>query len=598
MSIPAATGSRATMSIHVIDGDYCYAGSVNANAVITGGTILASPVINCSSVGNTTDSPTYGYILSGPYGTPDPVQMGTNVATAILAANTANQPCVVGINCLMRQALNINAIALGYDTEPSTTDLFNLIKMGTHSPSAIAAKARINLMMPTLVAALGATRPTAWYSNDEDLPVYDLCYNTPGALGVALQAMYAALLADTTMQARIAAVRAEGADTDNHALDAIIAARCYAESLWMLDALPTVPLAYYFRGRVTVPRYGFRYNGGSIASSGVTEATIGCWAYQSNATAGETTDLLEDLAVQGEVIQMPVLDVRTGGDAGQLTTLESRLNACRDRGINDVLLFINQGQAGAGADLTSASSILAAAQGARMSVPVIQSASRALFGGNVIVNYDVAVNQLSADPLAFAYRDIGGNDFSATSATPAAGNGTTGPSWSIINDAATVPATVLDAVSLAAGWVEAVSGGQDSDAIANFPCPISGIVSAVLDEAALTLTITLNEASNIDDPSQIYIKTTSGTEYQSQVLLSGSDTTTLVFSVIEQVSGSALPETMSMSASVLLRTSDSLANIAISNYPITVIPAASGWTPSGDNGRTHRLGRMNRGRST
>lgn len=579
MSIPAATTSRATMSIHVIDGDYCYAGGVNENAVITGGVILASPVINCSSVGSIANSPDYGYILSGPYGTPDPVQMGTNVAAGILAANTANKPCVVAINCLMRQTLNINAIALGYDTEPSTTDLFNLIKSGTHSASAIAAKARINLMTPTLVAALGATRPTAWYSNDEDLPVYDVCFNTPGADGVALQAMYAALLADTTMQARIAAVRAEGADTDNHALDAIIAARCYAESLWMLDALPTVPLAYYFRGKVAIPRYGFRYLGGSVAQVGVTEATIGCWAYQSNGTAGETTDLIEDLAVQGTVTQMPVLDVRTGGDAGQLTTLATRLNACRDRGINDVLLFINQGEAGAGADLTSASAILAAAQGARMSVPVIQSASLSLWGvgdgtvrltteWSVPVDFNAGSNPVDITAWHYGYKR---NLFTTT---PPEGDGTTTMVFYVDqqDNGPNAPS-----VSFVSGVVTATTGSEPNDTIAEFPSTLTGIVSAVFDEGALTFTLTLSEDFEDSGGDFSFCLTSNGVEYSNHGFTRTADNVLIYVMETPNPSGNTAAEgTFSAGGGRFQQTTGSfLTNIPISNYPITVIPAVS-----------------------
>ena len=202
-----------------------------------------------------------------------------------------------------------------------------------------------------------------------------------------------------------------------------------------------------------------------------------------------------------------------------------------------------------------------------MAVPNYVSRSIALFGGKLTSVFDSAANDGAGIDYGASFTSFGvGNSVDGHDS----GDGTTTHVYST-----TIAVAPAATITIAAGVVVAVSGGQASPAVSGGSLSISGIVSAVLDEAALTLTITLNEASNIDDPSQIYIKTTSGTEYQSQVLLSGSDTTTLVFSVIEQVSGSALPETMSMSASVLLRTSDSLANISISNYPITETPAAS-----------------------
>lgn len=564
-------GTRRFMAIHVIDGDYTYTGGLNESAVVTGGTILASPVINASSVGSIADSPDYGYILSGSSGTPDPVQMGTNIAAAVVAAVDLNKPCVIACNCLMRQALNTNAIALGYDTEPSTTDLFNLIKSGTHSASAIAAKARINLMMPTLVAGLGDVLPTAIYSNDEDLPVYDVCFNTPGALGVALQAMYASLLADTTMQARIADVRAEGADTDNHALDALIAAACYAESLWMLDALPTVPLAYYFRGRVTVPRYAFRYNGGSVAAVGVTEATLGCWAYQNNALDAETIDLLEDLAAQGQVVQTPVLDVRVNnGDAAYRTRLESRLNACRDRGLNDVLFYVEQGTGNADTDLTYVSSILAAAQVARMSVPVLQSASVSIWG--------VATFELDVDSTFDGTdKDDGISGLSLADAA-SSGDGTTTITVAVQAGGSYDSANPTYR-SESGGSFFSDPGGLQSDSVSGFPCPISGIVSAVFDEGSLTLTLTLVEGwydgmANSDD---LKITSTDGTKYQyGNSTAITSDTVRIL--TVEAVAGDGswpTAGTMSALPYVFNRNSDDAANIAISNYPITVIPIPS-----------------------
>lgn len=569
------------MRVHAVDASYLYEGGVNEHPLFVSGLISSSPVINLNGTASLANDPTYGYIVNGTSGVADPEQMAINVADAIGAAAVANRAICVQVYGSLKQTTVMDAITeYTLPTEPTEAQLTAGVIAGIFPHSDEAA--RVALVLPLIIARLdsmyGGARPTIMFHGEEWMPTHDVCYNTPGAYGARLQAWYVSALANPTIAAMIAELRSAGVPSDAYALDMLLR-RAAVNTLKAADMWGPMncPQALYHKGRSSQPYRVFRNNGVANAV-GVDNLDCSSWLYNYPGSV-DTQSLIDDLSVGGSILQTPTFDALYG----VLADTAERMNIARDRGVNDVFMFCNQGEGDAFDNLTDLESALTAAQGARMSVPVIQSASRALFGGNITVNYSVAVNQLSTSKGEFGYRDGGGNVGESVDTTPVSGDGTTAPvyDFSTLGGTPSPAPSINNAISLAAGWVEAVSGGQDSDAVANFPCPISGIVSAVLDEAALTLTITLNEASNIDDPSQIYIKTTSGTEYQSQVLLSGSDTTTLVFSVIEQVSGSALPETMSMSASVLLRTSDSLANITISNYPITVIPAGGGSVPRG-----------------
>lgn len=571
---------RRVPALHAIDSSYGYAGGSAENAVITSGTLLATPVLSLHANDNSANDPTYGLTFNTNAAT-----MGTNVANALIAAYDAGKPCILSFNKLLCQSCTMNAVSQGFSSQPTPTSLLTGLKARKFittdeaariAPWAVAYLARLS------VTSNSALRFTAGWSNTEELPLADLAYNQPpGTYRDDLIAFRTAALADATIAARITGLIADGAPDDESALDYLIHEAAIAAARELLDTtLGSIPLAFYFMGKNAVTLYQFRNSDGTPNNAGLAVASleIGSWAYQNNPTAGETALLIEDLSLKGDVPTIPLLDIRYAGDAGDKAELEARLNACRDRGINDVVIFGNQMADGAGTDLTNASAILAAAQGARMSIPVLQEASRQFFGGAIGLRYDVAVGYNGADPFDLCYK-YDGNPWRGTDVIPFAGDNTTSPSWVIEDAIGNNPATVNDTISIAAGWVKAVSGGQDSDAVANSPCPIFGIVSATLDLSVTPPLVTMvyaESASIPDDYNSCRWYGNTGIEYAVNTVVSGSGgDTTHVMEMNATGGAPGTPSTYSLEASKIIRVSDSAPNIAVSGQTLTVIPAPS-----------------------
>lgn len=210
-----------------------------------------------------------------------------------------------------------------------------------------------------------------------------------------------------------------------------------------------------------------------------------------------------------------------------------------------------------------------------MAVPNYVSRSIALFGGKLTTVYDSAANEAAGLDYGSSFTSFGvGNSVDGHDS----GDGTTTHVWST-----TIAVAPAATITIAAGVVVAVSGGQNSPAVAAGSLSISGIISITLDlsQAHPLATIVYSEACYaVDNYSNVVFSTAAGVGYLCDGAVTGANTTTHTVEVHIQGSGTA--GSASFGNNQIARTSDDVSNLP-TDFALTVIPAPA---PSGGARKT------------
>lgn len=344
------------MSVHAQGATYLF-----AHPLILDQTVLLMPAVNLAMLDTSSlDGGTFGYVIESNAAT-----IIAHVADYIGARIAQGLPCILEVFQSLVQTLTLDAITTyNFPTAPTPTDLLNGAKAGIFAHTQ--EQARLDLILPGIIARLDShwngARPTYIFHDIEYDPTSGLCFNTPGAPGIILQALYASMLADPTLAAAIAALRLQGITTDNLALDLIIrrATRATIEQAW--SAFGSVPHVIFSTGAMPTFPYLMRFNGQPNAIA-VDTSPVGSWIY-TNDGPQDTEDMILDLSLAGSTPQVPNLTVAMT----QIDTA-NRMYAARDAGVNDLMLFCEQGAGQAGAELTALQTILDMAQQDRITPP-------------------------------------------------------------------------------------------------------------------------------------------------------------------------------------------------------------------------------------